>query len=47
LRKSTFILPSKPSTPVIMIGTGTGVAPMRAFIQEGKKKTEDGVSLNN
>eukprot|EP00475_Leptophrys_vorax_P044363 TRINITY_DN8863_c0_g1_i2.p1 TRINITY_DN8863_c0_g1~~TRINITY_DN8863_c0_g1_i2.p1 ORF type:complete len:565 (-),score=147.37 TRINITY_DN8863_c0_g1_i2:122-1774(-) len=35
LRKSTFDLPKNPKLPVMMIGPGTGIAPMRAFIQEG------------
>lgn len=34
VRQSSFRLPSDSRTPVILIGPGTGVAPMRAFVQE-------------
>jgi len=34
VRESTFRLPKDSSKPVIMIGPGTGIAPMRALLQE-------------
>jgi NADPH-ferrihemoprotein reductase len=34
VRPSTFRLPLDTSTPILMIGPGTGIAPMRALIQE-------------
>ena len=34
IRKSLFRLPPDPAIPVILIGPGTGIAPMRAFVRE-------------
>ncbi len=44
VQRSHFRLPENPSTPVIMVGPGTGVAPFRAFMQEREEVGAEGKS---
>eukprot|EP00644_Phytophthora_capsici_P007029 jgi/Phyca11/526284/estExt2_fgenesh1_pm.C_PHYCAscaffold_80159 len=45
MRASTFRLPKNPLTPIILIGPGTGIAPMRAFLHERAKQQDDGITV--
>lgn len=47
LQKGLFALPHDTSTPVICVGPGTGVAPMRAIIEERTYMGATGKVQNN
>lgn len=47
VRKSQFRLPTKPQTPIIMIGPGTGFAPFRGFIQERNFARDEGKTVGD
>lgn len=47
IRPSTFRLPQDPKTPVILIGPGTGIAPMRAFLHERAQQRANGVEVGD
>lgn len=45
VKQSTFKLPLRASTPIIMVGCGTGVAPYRAFVQERVRRKTMGQEI--
>lgn len=45
LRRSTFKLPANSQRPIIMVASGTGIAPFRAFVQERAAMAAHGLPI--